>query len=159
MFEKEARLAGFLFISIVYICLFLLMVNAPRISVMQTLHILIILDSGSCLLPLLSSIACTDIWGELGLHCLPPGRFLNLFYHLGTSFLCITYVICNQSDFCHSTDPLWETCAQGYCSAKWKWTKGKCGVQKRVVSKETSETELIINDWLQVDSNVNALIV
>ena len=107
MFEKEARLAGFLFISIVYICLFLLMVNAPRISVMQTLHILIILDSGSCLLPLLSSIACTDIWGELGLHCLPPGRFLNLFYHLGTSFLCITYVICNQSDFCHSTDPTW----------------------------------------------------
>lgn len=60
------------------------MLNAAKISVLQTLHILIILDSGSCLLPLSSSIECADSWGELGLHCLPPGRFLNVFYHLGT---------------------------------------------------------------------------
>ena len=71
-------------ISIVYICLFLLMLNAPRISVMQTLHKLI-LDSGSCLLPLPSSLACADIWDELGLHCLPPGRFLNLIYFITLS--------------------------------------------------------------------------
>ena len=84
--KNEARLAGFLFISIVYICLFLLMLNAPRISVMQTLYKLIILDSGSCLLPLPSSLACADIWGELGLHCLPPGRFLNLIYFITLYF-------------------------------------------------------------------------